>query len=70
MKGKWKFKDPNRKSNYHKFDKIVSRHDLARARQEAYDRFKKQGDSPHVALVKCLNSVGVREHSQNQKNRG
>lgn len=67
--GKWKFKDPNRKSNAHKFGKIVKRHDLARARQEAYDRFKKEGDSPHMALVKTLNFVGVKDH-QNKKERG
>ena len=65
----WKFKDPNRKSNHHKFGKIVSRHDLPRARQEAYDRFKKEGDSPHMALVKTLNFVGVKDH-QNRKDRG
>ncbi len=70
MKGKWKFKDLNKRSNYHKFEKIVRRDQLANARQEAFNRFKREGDSEHIAFVKCLNYVGVREHNQNQKNRG
>ena len=65
----WNFKDPNRKSNHHKFGKIVSRHDLPRARQEAYNRFKREGDTEHMALVRTLNFVGVKDH-QNRKDRG
>ena len=65
----WKFKDPNRKSNHHKFGKIVSRHNLPSARHEAYNRFIKEGDTPHQALVRSFNFVGVRDH-QNQKNKG
>ena len=63
----WKFKDPNRKSNHHKFGKIVSRHDLPRARQEAYNRFKREGDTEHMALVRTLNFVGVRDSKSNEK---
>ena len=66
---KWKFKDPNKKSNYHKFEKIVRRDQLANARQEAFYKFKREGDSEHIALVKSLNYVGVRDH-QNKKHRG
>ena len=65
----WNFKDPNRKSNHHKFGKIVSRHDLPRARQEAYNRFKREGDTEHMALVRTLNFVGVKDH-QNRKDKG
>ena len=39
---KWKFKDPNKKSNYHKFEKIVRRDQLANARQEAFNKFKRE----------------------------
>jgi len=63
----WNFKDPNRKSNHHKFGKIVSRHDLPRARQEAYNRFKREGDTEHMALVRTLNFVGVRDSKSNEK---
>jgi len=62
--GHWKFKDPNRKSNYHKFDKLVPIHKLARTRQEEYNREIKRGSSVHQALVKSLNSVGVREKNK------
>lgn len=66
---KWKFKDPNKRSNAHKFEKIVPRNQLANARQEAFKRFKREGDTEHMALVKTLNYVGVKEH-QNKKHRG
>lgn len=60
----WKFKDPNKKSNRHKFERIVKRHELPKARHEAFQKFKRHGDSDHVALVKCLNSIGIKEQNK------
>ncbi len=60
----WKRRDPNKKSNYHKFEKLVPRHKLAQARQEEYNRAIKNGEGPHMALVKCLNNVGIREKNK------
>tara|TARA_B100000029_G_scaffold101481_1_gene91801 strand:+ start:7449 stop:7640 length:192 start_codon:yes stop_codon:yes gene_type:complete len=60
----WKKRDPNKKSNYHKFERIVPKHKLAQVRQEEYNRAINQGASPHTALVKCLNSVGIREKNK------
>ena len=50
----WKRRDPNKKSNYHKFERIVPKHKLAQVRQEVYNRAINQGASPHMALVKFL----------------
>ena len=60
----WKRKDPNKKSNYHKFEKLVPMHQLAQARQEEYNRAIQKGYGVHMALVKCLNSVGVKEKNK------